>query len=208
MLVDKNGTIKILDMGLARFSDDSQGSLTREYDQKMIGTVDYLAPEQAIDSHSVDARADIYSLGCTLYFLLTGDAPFPQGTIPQRLLQHQSGEPADICLTRPDAPPALVNICRKMMAKKAEDRYQTAEDVAQALADWLAGRAIGTHDSPGAPPDPRSTRTSPWLRSTTSQAAASPAKARSAAPVPASKPPAARARKALHPRFTPVPHRE
>ena len=91
LLVDKAGTVKILDMGLARFSDESQGSLTMAYDQKMIGTVDYLSPEQALDSHKVDARVDIYSLGCTLYFMLTGDAPFPQGTIPQRLMQHQIG---------------------------------------------------------------------------------------------------------------------
>ncbi len=154
LLVDKTGVVKILDMGLARFSDESQGSLTREYDQKMIGTVDYLAPEQAIDSHTVDARADIYSLGCTLYFLLTGDAPFPQGTIPQRLLQHQTHEPAPISQVRPDAPPALVGICRKMMAKKAEDRYQSADEVAQALADWLAGRSVDVHDRGGAPAGP------------------------------------------------------
>ena len=66
------------------------------YDENVLGTADYLAPEQALDSHGVDARADIYSLGCTLYFLLTGHPPFPEGTIPQRLMAHQSGEPADI----------------------------------------------------------------------------------------------------------------
>jgi serine/threonine protein kinase len=137
LLVDKTGTIKILDMGLARFSDESQGSLTMAYDQKMIGTVDYLAPEQAIDSHKVDARADVYSLGCTLYFMLTGDAPFPQGTIPQRLMQHQSAEPTDIRRSRPDAPDELIAICRKMMAKAASDRYQNADEVAQALSEWL-----------------------------------------------------------------------
>jgi len=137
LLVDKTGTVKILDMGLARFSDETQGSLTMAYDQKMIGTVDYLAPEQALDSHKVDERVDVYSLGCTLYFMLSGDAPFPQGTIPQRLLQHQSAEPADIRKTRPDAPEELLAICRKMMAKSADDRYRTADDVAQALSDWL-----------------------------------------------------------------------
>ena len=154
LLIDKTGTIKILDMGLARFCDESQGSLTREYDQKMIGTVDYLAPEQAIDSHAVDARADIYSLGCTLYFLLTGDAPFPQGTIPQRLLQHQSAEPADIRTIRPDAPQALINICSKMMAKNPADRFQSGDEVAQALADWLGGRAVDSFDHASAPAGP------------------------------------------------------
>lgn len=137
LLVDKTGTLKILDMGLARFSDETQGSLTVAYDQKMIGTVDYLAPEQALNSHNVDARVDIYSLGCTLYFMLTGDAPFPEGTISQRLLQHQTADPTDIRKTRPDAPEALIRICRKMMAKAASDRYQSADDVALALAEWL-----------------------------------------------------------------------
>jgi eukaryotic-like serine/threonine-protein kinase len=140
LLVDKLGVVKILDMGLARFTDETQGSLTREYDQKMIGTVDYLAPEQAIDSHKVDLRVDIYSLGCTLYFMLTGDAPFPQGTIPQRLMMHQSAEPSDIRKVRADAPEELIAICKKMMAKAAGDRYQTADEVAQALSDWLGDR--------------------------------------------------------------------
>ena len=137
MLVDKTGTLKILDMGLARFSDETQCSLTMAYDQKMIGTIDYLSPEQALDSHKVDARVDIYSLGCTLYFMLTGDAPFPQGTVPQRLMQHQSAEPTDIRATRPDAPEELIAICRKMMAKAAADRYQSADEVSRALCEWL-----------------------------------------------------------------------
>ena len=153
LLVDKTGTVKILDMGLARFSDETQGSLTVEYDQKMIGTVDYLSPEQALNSHNVDARVDIYSLGCTLYFMLTGDAPFPEGTISQRLMQHQSAEPADIRKTRPDAPEALIVICRKMMAKAAGDRYQTADDVAQALADWLEQGADGGASLRNPPPE-------------------------------------------------------
>ncbi|REK18834.1 MAG: serine/threonine protein kinase [Planctomycetota bacterium] len=146
LLVDKEGTVKILDMGLARFSDESQGSLTMAYDQKMIGTVDYLAPEQALDSHKVDARADIYSLGCTFYFLLTGDAPFPQGTIPQRLMRHQSADPTDIREFRPDVPEALVSICRKMMAKSVDTRYQSGDEVAEALTFWLedAGYETGS----------------------------------------------------------------
>jgi serine/threonine-protein kinase len=142
LLVNTEGVVKILDMGLARFTDDSQASLTKEYDQKMIGTVDYLAPEQALDSHKVDGRADIYSLGCTLYFMLTGDAPFPQGTIPQRLMQHQSQEPTDIRKFRPDAPETLIAICSKMMAKSLSDRFQTGDEVALALAAFL-GEDVG-----------------------------------------------------------------
>jgi serine/threonine-protein kinase len=157
LLVDKTGTVKILDMGLARFSDESQSSLTMAYDQKMIGTVDYLSPEQALDSHKVDARVDIYSLGCTFYFMLTGDAPFPQGTIPQRLLQHQSAEPPDVHKIRPDCPEELIAICRKMMAKSADERYQSAAEVSQALSEYLgdaasAGESVGYARQP--PPAP------------------------------------------------------
>jgi serine/threonine protein kinase len=160
LLVDKAGTVKILDMGLARFSDESQSSLTMAYDQKMIGTVDYLSPEQALDSHKVDARVDVYSLGCTFYFLLTGDAPFPQGTIPQRLMQHQSSEPVDIRKVRPDCPEELIAICSKMMAKSADDRFQSAAEVSQALSLYL-GESNATTESgvftkqpPPAPPGP------------------------------------------------------
>ncbi len=157
LLVDKEGTIKILDMGLARFSDDTQASLTREYDQKMIGTVDYLSPEQALDSHKVNARADIYSLGCTLYFMLSGDAPFPQGTIPQRLMAHQKEEPTDIRKARPDAPEGLLAILRKMMAKSLNDRYQSAEEVVEAITEYLGDgeeRGYPVNRQPRAPIDP------------------------------------------------------
>ena len=104
----------------------------------MLGTADYLAPEQAIDSHGVDARADIYSLGCSLYFLLTGHPPFPDGTLPQRLMAHQKQPPPSIWKDRPDAPADLVEICLRMMAKQPAERYQSAQEVADALAAWLA----------------------------------------------------------------------
>ncbi len=82
LLVDAQGTVKVLDLGLARFADESQGSLTIAHDENVLGTADYLAPEQALNSHNVDSRADLYSLGCTLYFVLTGHPPFPEGTLP------------------------------------------------------------------------------------------------------------------------------
>ena len=124
---------------MARFSDDGKASLTVAHDENVLGTADYLAPEQALNSHEVDHRADIYSLGCTLYYLLTGHAPFPEGTLPQRLMAHQTREPASIAVDRPDAPRALLEICARMMAKKADERYATAAQVREALADWLAG---------------------------------------------------------------------
>jgi serine/threonine-protein kinase len=139
LLVDAKGTVKVLDLGLARFDSDDEGdaSLTKEFDEKMLGTVDYLAPEQAIDSHLVDPRADIYSLGGTLYFALTGHPPFPTGTLAQRVVMHQTKDPKAIEEERPDAPPGLTAIFRKMMAKSPSKRYQTAAEVSQALAEWL-----------------------------------------------------------------------
>ncbi len=90
LLVDTSGTVKLLDMGLARFfGGDDEKSLTIQHDEKVLGTADYLAPEQAVDSHKVDRRVDIYSLGCTLYFLFTAQPPFNEGTLTQRLMAHQ-----------------------------------------------------------------------------------------------------------------------
>ena len=138
LLVDRKDVVKVLDLGLARFVEEDQASLTVAYDENVLGTADYLAPEQAIDSHGVDSRADIYSLGCTMYFLLTGRPPFPEGTLPQRLMQHQRQMPADIREFRPDVPIELVDICMKMIAKHPEERYQTMSDVSQSLKSWLA----------------------------------------------------------------------
>jgi serine/threonine protein kinase len=137
LLLDRHGVVKVLDLGLARFTGEDRASLTVAYDENVLGTADYLAPEQAIDSHGVDARADIYSLGCSLYFVLTGSAPFPDGSLPQRLMMHQKSPPPDIRQRRPDAPDDLIEICLKMMAKKPSARYQSAQEVADALGDWL-----------------------------------------------------------------------
>jgi serine/threonine protein kinase len=145
-LVDKNELVKLLDMGLARLIDD-EASLTLENNENVLGTADYLAPEQALNSHKADARADIYSLGCTLYYLLTGHPPFPDGTISERLLKHQVEQAPSIFKDRPDAPSVLVNICNRMMAKRTDERYQSASEVAERLAEWLADRGINVGDS-------------------------------------------------------------
>jgi eukaryotic-like serine/threonine-protein kinase len=143
LLVDANKMVRVLDLGLALFSDED-ASLTREHDENVLGTADYLAPEQAFDSHRVDRRADIYSLGCTLYFLLTGHPPFPEGTLPQRLMKHQTQTPPSIYEDRPDAPAGLVNICMRMMAKTPDARYQTAAEVAQELSSFMVTAHRGT----------------------------------------------------------------
>jgi serine/threonine-protein kinase len=141
LLVDAKGVVKILDLGLARFYDDSQGAaLTNQFGDAVLGTVDYLAPEQALDCHQVDARADIYSLGQTFYFLLTGHPPFPEGSVAQRLLAHQTRSPDPIDEERPDVPRDLVAIIEQMTNKAPADRYQTAREVADVLSAWLADR--------------------------------------------------------------------
>jgi serine/threonine protein kinase len=145
-LVDKNQVVKLLDMGLARLIDD-EASLTLDNNENVLGTADYLAPEQALNSHKADTRADIYSLGCTLYYLLTGHPPFPDGAISERLLKHQMEQAPSIFKDRPDAPSVLVNICNRMMSKKPEDRYQTAGEVVERLSEWLADRGLTVGDS-------------------------------------------------------------
>jgi len=145
-LLDVNGVVKLLDMGLARLIGD-EASLTLDNNENVLGTADYLAPEQALDSHKADSRADIYSLGCTLYFLLTAHPPFPEGTITERLLKHQRETPASVLKERPDAPPTLLHICEKMMSKDPDERYQTAGEVSERLTEWLRDRGHAVGDS-------------------------------------------------------------
>ena len=138
LLLDQRGSVKVLDLGLARFNDEiADASLTSAYNESLLGTADYVSPEQAINSHDVDARTDIYSLGCTFYFLLTGQPPFPEGSLTQRLLAHQTEEPAPLQTQRPDVPVALVAIIDGMMAKKPQERFQAAHELVEILGDWL-----------------------------------------------------------------------
>ncbi|HEY4759358.1 MAG TPA: hypothetical protein VIH42_02130, partial [Thermoguttaceae bacterium] len=89
-----------------------------------------------------DHRADIYSLGCTLYFLLVGHPPFPEGTLTERILKHQTEQPLSISAQRPDVPSSLIEICKKMMAKRPADRYQTAAELIEVLASWWPGEKL------------------------------------------------------------------
>lgn len=128
-------TVKILDMGLVRSilesEDVSRTELTR--DGTVVGTPDYMSPEQAKNSSTVDARADLYSLGCTLYFLIRGQSPFPEGSPIDKLIRHQLDPPPNLRIARPDVPDGLVAIIDKLLKKNPAERYQTASAVAQAL---------------------------------------------------------------------------
>jgi formylglycine-generating enzyme required for sulfatase activity/tRNA A-37 threonylcarbamoyl transferase component Bud32 len=144
----RDGLIKVADLGLARLPRPvndvtaamsearSTGTLTPQ-NAVLIGTADYLAPEQALDFHQADIRADIYSLGCTLYYLLTGQPPFAGTTLAQKLIHHQQHDPPGLEQFRSDLPSGLSPVLRKMLAKRPEDRYQTPAEVVAALSALL-----------------------------------------------------------------------
>ena len=139
LLVDPHGVLKILDLGLATFTFEAEQTLNpAEGAQSAVGTADYVSPEQVVDSRNVDGRADIYSLGLTFYYLLTGHRPFSKPTIMEVLMAHRTEKPEPISKSRPDVPLDLEAIIDKMTAKSPQQRYQTAKEVAEKLRKWLA----------------------------------------------------------------------
>jgi serine/threonine-protein kinase len=130
------GRVKILDMGLARVADSEETNeivsrLTQE--GAVIGTPDFIAPEQAMNSSAADIRADLYSLGCSFHFILTGKVPFPGGTLMEKLIRHRNDAPEPLEKLRPDVPPHIAAIVRKLLAKKPEERFQTPAELVAAL---------------------------------------------------------------------------
>jgi WD40 repeat protein/serine/threonine protein kinase len=128
--------VKVLDFGLARFASEKAPIDGLTQDNAVMGTPDYIAPEQADDARQADIRADVYSLGCTLYFLMTGQVPFPRRTIFQKLLAHRVTSPPQVSALRKDVPPELVRVLERMMAKEPAKRYQTPAEAAEALAPF------------------------------------------------------------------------
>jgi serine/threonine protein kinase len=145
ILIDQAGRVKILDMGLALVSTGDDDSLTVANNENVLGTADYLAPEQAINSHGVDQRADIYGLGCTLYYLIAGKPPFGDGTLAQRIARHQTEMPKPLRKIRSDCPGELEGICVKMIQKDPKYRYQSAADVAEVLEEFVATVPVGAN---------------------------------------------------------------
>lgn len=129
VLITESGRAKLVDMGLARSHQLSQSQNDLTASGVTLGTFDYISPEQARDPRVADVRSDIYSLGCTLYYMLTGRPPFPEGTVLQKLLQHQGDAPPDPREINPDVPPELARILARMLAKDPARRYQLPSDL-------------------------------------------------------------------------------
>ncbi|MGL4465308.1 MAG: serine/threonine protein kinase, partial [Planctomycetia bacterium] len=133
LLVDGTGQVKIVDLGLAFFFEERDGSLTMADPQQLLGTVDYVSPEQSMHAREVDGRTDIYSLGATLYFLLSGQPPFVNATLPQKLVMHQMQHPRPIHELAPNVPDGVAEILEIMMAKRPDDRFASPAHVIDAL---------------------------------------------------------------------------
>lgn len=139
ILVENSGRAKILDLGLARITQDDAGGNTETQnvltvEGEMMGTPDYMAPEQSCDTHAADHRADIYALGCSLYRILTGRIPYPGDTPVEKVMAHHDRPIPSLRESRQDAPPALDELFQKMLAKAPEARPQKMREVADALA--------------------------------------------------------------------------
>ena len=126
LLLRTDGVVKVSDLGLARIGWTDEESPEK---RRLTGTADYVAPEQAINSKTVDARGDIYSLGCTLFFLLVGRSPFDGDTVAKRLAKHQTAAIPDIRTFRKDCPPAIAELALRMMAKRPDDRPKSAVEL-------------------------------------------------------------------------------
>src|SRR5205823_4099410 len=128
----QGGVVKILDFGLARLGMEGADPVAPSSDLVM-GTPDYLSPEQGRNLDDTDIRSDLYSLGCTFYYLLTGEVPFPGGTSLEKLVKHGTAEPEPVEQLRPVVPPGIAAIVRRLMAKQPEDRFSTPAELAHAL---------------------------------------------------------------------------
>ncbi len=206
LMLSTQGTVKLLDLGLARFqwheTEQTEAEEMTAANQAM-GTADYMAPEQVSDVRSVDIRADIYSLGCTLYKLLAGQPPFGGADFARtfdKMVAHVQKPPPDIRTFRPDLPGELLDVLDRMLAKKPEDRPATPAEVADLLATFCAGADLAKllseaegQSRPAAPTDRSVAATDEYVSSALAGTRPSPRGA-SAGPAPAPQPLSQRAK--------------
>jgi serine/threonine protein kinase len=134
--VDRRGAVKILDLGIVRFTQDANSRV--HGCDVILGTLDYLAPEQAEDSSAVDPRADLYALGATLYFLLAGHPPFPVADLRRKLAAKRAEDPPPIHRLRPDVPDGFSAVVQRLLARNPADRYALPAAAVAALRPWAA----------------------------------------------------------------------
>jgi WD40 repeat protein/serine/threonine protein kinase len=162
LMVSREGQVKVLDLGLALLQDSPTCDLTLTSRDQVLGTVDYMAPEQWNASHSVDIRADIYSLGCTLFQLLCGEAPFAgvaHNTLVRKMTAHVQEPPPDLSQRRSDVPGRLAAVVKRMMAKRPGDRFESPAALAAALEPLAAGSDLRRLVAAGGAADKNSTST-------------------------------------------------
>lgn len=135
IMLTKEGVVKVLDLGLARFASDTEDQLTIQQDESaVLGTADFIAPEQAMRGYQADERSDIYSLGYTYYFLLAGQVPYPDRQLFEKLTAHQEGSQPNIQLIRPDIPQETVELISRMTDRNPENRIQSMLEISQQLS--------------------------------------------------------------------------
>lgn len=146
--------IKVIDFGLARLLPRGHHAEPRRITRigTVMGTPDFIAPEQACDTHTADIRSDLYSLGCTFYFLLTGRVPFPGGEVIDKLRCHESKTPTPVERYRPEVPTGLAAIIRRLMAKKPDERHATPQELVDDLQGYLRAGAKLAAPQPCTPP--------------------------------------------------------
>jgi serine/threonine protein kinase len=169
ILIAHDGLAKLVDMGLARLEYLGQHERDETATGVTLGTFDYISPEQARNPRDADIRSDIYSLGCTLFFMLTGRAPFPDGNVLQKLLAHQSEPAPDVREIRPDVPDMLASVIATMLAKLPDERFQTPLDLAAALTSCVEqlglspAAALPAYMGTWSPPSQFWRRHAPWI---------------------------------------------
>jgi hypothetical protein len=151
LMLTPDSRVKILDFGLACFASEVASATSLTGTGMILGTVDYMAPEQADSARQADIRSDIYSLGCTLYHLLAGQPPFPTGTLIQKVMAHREKQPQPLTELRPNLPEGFMPVLERMMAKDPRHRYQTPAEVALALQPFTIAPRVPRLSRPRPP---------------------------------------------------------